>query len=445
MLFEKSKKLGLILNEKQISLFLSIFCFILIFNILGCISNSVKLKSSSPVSKIPIKYKNPLPQEFSKLKKINVDYQLMGYCKANVNNKYKKSSQEIEPKKIDKNFTRAGTYLVINQDETTVFQNEMLGQKLYLVNNSSDEINAWIFDGRFLIDAEALNENNEWAPISYIPEIVSGNNINWIKLKKNRFLEFSVPVFEGNFKTKLRYSFRDNWTGKKIVSNEIEANINKLQLDKNKKEGRKNIDSKFPITEIPNRNIVLLKSKVLQLDKLNIDETLVGLCFANTKPLKIDEDFPQGSLYLVANQKEYSIAHINNLGFYLYLVNATPEKVNLDTIDHCLHIIMEVLNENNEWTSISTLPWSWCGNSYFPIQLKSNEYLKFNVPIFNGSYKTKLRFVLRVNEDQEICSNEIETAINFSQLKHEKFLNFNANKKVPNTIDIDQFMMQLKK
>jgi hypothetical protein len=177
---------------------------------------------------------------------------------------------------------------------------------------------------------------------------------------------------------------------------------------------------------------------------LNITETLVGHFFSNAEHLKIDADFPQGSLYLVANQKEFTKVQNNNLGFYLYLVNATTKEVKLDTIDKSLYIIMEVLDANNEWAPISCLPWSTCGNSYYPIRLNSNEYLKTNVPVFEGEFKTKLRFVLRINKDEEICSNEIETSINLSQLKHEKLLELKDSENLITIIGDDSIIKKLR-
>ena len=55
-------------------------------------------------------------------------------------------------------------------------------------------------------------------------------------LDKNEFWEFSIPVFKGKFKTKIRYTLT---MGKmqKIYSNEIVAAINKDQLDEKKLQG----------------------------------------------------------------------------------------------------------------------------------------------------------------------------------------------------------------
>jgi hypothetical protein len=123
------------------------------------------------------------------------------------------------------------------------------------------------------------------------------------------------------------------------------------------------------------------------------------------------------------------------LGCKLYLANTTDTILELLACDSRIDIVAEALNEKNKWAPISYLPSSWCGNSYHTIKLDKNEYWSFDIPIFKGNMKTKLRYVLILDEDYKIISNEIETFLNKEQFAQEKKQGHKSNNLMDPYID----------
>jgi len=87
------------------------------------------------------------------------------------------------------------------------------------------------------IVTEVQDTNGDWTSIVYLPRSWCGNSYHTITLGPDEYWEFAMPIFKGDFKTKLRYKLKNKlWT---YVSNEIDVFINKDQLDKEKKQGYK--------------------------------------------------------------------------------------------------------------------------------------------------------------------------------------------------------------
>jgi hypothetical protein len=193
----------------------------------------------------------------------------------------------------------------------------------------------------------------------------------------------------------------------------------------------KSTETITPITEVPVQNTSLTQAEIKELDSVNISYQFRGDCYAysNAKnaeesngeahsdnlPKIVDKSFPRHGLYLVINQNEFSKIDSAILGCKLYLVNTTESLIKLNASDSRLHIIAEALNEKNEWTAISYLPSSGCGNSYHTVVLDKDEYWSFDIPIFKGSIKTKLRYTLTIDKNNKISSNEIVAYLNKGQ------------------------------
>ena len=185
------------------------------------------------------------------------------------------------------------------------------------------------------------------------------------------------------------------------------------------------------IQEIPGLNSNLTTTEVSQLDSLNIHFQHRANCYAysskknaqksngeahsNNLPKMIDDQFPRNGLYLLINDKEKIQIHDTNLGCKLYLINTSESLIEFNAIDSRINIFAEALNENNKWSSISFLPFSSCGNSYHTIKLDKNEYWDFNIPIFKGTMKTKIRYRLQIDKENKIVSNEVSAYLNPEQ------------------------------
>ncbi len=194
-------------------------------------------------------------------------------------------------------------------------------------------------------------------------------------------------------------------------------------------------DSNTVVTELTGRNTSLTETEIKQADSTNIDFQFMGNCYAYSSPEnavasngeahsdnlpgKVDESFPKKGFYLLINQKELSIIGNNFLASKLYLVNTTNDAIDLEASDSRLNIVAEALNEQNEWVSISYLLMSDCGNSYHTITLDEDEYWSFDIPVFKGPVKTKLRYTLTIDEKNKISSNEITAYLNTGQFDSE--------------------------
>jgi hypothetical protein len=185
----------------------------------------------------------------------------------------------------------------------------------------------------------------------------------------------------------------------------------------------------------PKRASLLTTQEIKHLDSVEVDYLFRGKCYAQSSllnsrpsngeahfgilPQKVDSTFSNGELYLVINSTEYVEIGESKLGCKLYLVNTSDTLMNFRASDSRLHIIAEVLDENNLWVPISYLPSSGCGNSIHTITLGINEFWQFNIPVFKGEFKTKLRYQLTRGK-QIYYSNEVFTFINKKQFDPER-------------------------
>lgn len=177
-------------------------------------------------------------------------------------------------------------------------------------------------------------------------------------------------------------------------------------------------------------------SLLKQLDSFNLDFQFRGNCYAYSSDKyqrpsngeahssnlaqKVTNEFHQDSVFLFINEDELINYGNNVLGCLLYFVNTSDSTIELTAQDSRLDIIAQAQNKEGDWEAISYLPNSWCGNSYHTIVLGENEYWSFNIPIFKGKFKTKMRYVLLMNDiEGAIISNEIDVRINLNQFDKE--------------------------
>jgi len=170
------------------------------------------------------------------------------------------------------------------------------------------------------------------------------------------------------------------------------------------------------------------------LDSLKIDFQLRGNCYAFSSGKYAKESngeahssniakpnnnkFQTGLFGLYLSEKEYQKIYENGIGHTLYLLNTTNSTIEFPAQDSRLDIIAEIKKTGDKWMPITYLPSSWCGNSYHTIALGPNEYWEFVQPVFKGSFKTKLRYRLTL-ENSQLISNEIDVYVNPNQMKKE--------------------------
>ena len=145
------------------------------------------------------------------------------------------------------------------------------------------------------------------------------------------------------------------------------------------------------------------------------DKALGGYYRASNEPKKITEGIPgtDGEIALIALPDDEVPFGKKYKGFRLLLVNRTAKEVSLPASDSRLPIICEARDQDGEWKPIEYLPSSWCGNSHHSAYLPSGHYWEFSVPVYSGSFKTKLRYADRGS----FYSNEFDGSINPAQFK----------------------------
>ena len=151
-------------------------------------------------------------------------------------------------------------------------------------------------------------------------------------------------------------------------------------------------------------------------------KTSNGEAHSDNIPKLIVGQFPAKGLYLYLDTVQLNI--ISWPSFYekpflahdLYFVNHRDSAVEINAQDSRLKIIAEVLNKEGKWVPIEYFASSTCGNSYHTITLDKMEYWKFSVPVFEGPYKTKLRYTFHGSKRALITSNETVVYIHPDQM-----------------------------
>ncbi|SEC41466.1 hypothetical protein SAMN04489761_2928 [Tenacibaculum sp. MAR_2009_124] len=194
---------------------------------------------------------------------------------------------------------------------------------------------------------------------------------------------------------------------------------------------KSNVFGNSLVKNIPFTENASKQGSLLELDSLNVKFQLRGDCYAYSSPKNSDmpngegrsdnlpkivtSEFPRNGLYLTINERELVKYTDSTLGHKLYLVNTTDSILNLEATDSRLDVFIEAIDLDKKWKAISYLPNSSCGNSYHVVNLDREEFWCFDVPVFKGTFKTKLRYVLDVNGWGRVVSNEISCHLNKDQ------------------------------
>lgn len=177
-----------------------------------------------------------------------------------------------------------------------------------------------------------------------------------------------------------------------------------------------------------------------EITNFNIDYMNRGYCYASS-PYKKElagfggwggsgNDFRQMSKFEVFNQETLNVLVVNDdtttykklyNGMKLYVANPTADTFYFEAQDSRLYMKIQAMDKFGEWKDIEYLPGSWCGNSYHKMFLSPDNFWEFDIPKYEGEFKTKLRAQLRYlssqnpNVDALIYSNEFKGSVNPGQ------------------------------
>ncbi|WP_186774451.1 WG repeat-containing protein [Chitinophaga pinensis] len=131
---------------------------------------------------------------------------------------------------------------------------------------------------------------------------------------------------------------------------------------------------------------------------------------------------------LIAIPGQKTVIDKNFNGFRLILANTSRDTVEFPVYEGSLEMELQALTPQHEWMTIEKntlfdLMLS-CGNSFWNVPLTPQQYWRFDSPVYEGVFKTKLRFVIAdvlVNHKGKTCrdtiySNEFEGSINPAQI-----------------------------
>ncbi len=179
-----------------------------------------------------------------------------------------------------------------------------------------------------------------------------------------------------------------------------------------------------------------LSSYAEDLKILKVNKMMPARCYAGSRvdkqalggfgpcdnmPRRLDgsSSFSPNTVSLVAIPTN-SVAVDEYDGFRLLLVNRTKDEVAFNAEDSRLPIFREALDEKGKWNPIEYIPDSFCGNSAHRVFLPADHFWEFLVPRYQGTFKTRMRFVFQKSEDQSLYSDEFEGTINLSQFKRDE-------------------------
>lgn len=138
------------------------------------------------------------------------------------------------------------------------------------------------------------------------------------------------------------------------------------------------------------------------------------------KPLDRRDWGKKGELSLIAFDNE-RVAYFKHQGIAVRLVNRTQKTASFTASDSMLFMAQEALDPKGQWRSIENVPAPFCGNSFHRVFLEPNQYWEFKARVYQGTFKTKIRFRLdtgeRDGEATRIISNEFEGRISLKQFQ----------------------------
>jgi len=161
---------------------------------------------------------------------LNIKFMLRGYCfaaskphKSDPGGFGASSNQPIEfPAYYKKKSNTAELIAYPNKHKS--FFKKYKGFVLLLTNPTPKELQFEASDSRLSIVMQAKNKEGKWVNIEYLPSSWCGNSYHTLTLPINKAWSFIVPQYTGQFKTTLRFKFKN------IYSNEFKGSINEEQF-----------------------------------------------------------------------------------------------------------------------------------------------------------------------------------------------------------------------
>ncbi len=185
--------------------------------------------------------------KIKQVENLNIDFMKRGYFYAyskpdkNDLGGFASNNNGPSKNKKTKNFTPGVLSVSVRTDHRETIDNRYQGIPVFVANATKKKLYFDAQDSRLYMKVQALNNNGEWRDIEYLPSSWCGNSYHKLSLKPGKYWKFKMPVYEGDFNTKLRVELeycdpddksKDNWERKtlKIYNNEFDGSINPGQF-----------------------------------------------------------------------------------------------------------------------------------------------------------------------------------------------------------------------
>jgi hypothetical protein len=182
-------------------------------------------------------------KEQQNLDRLNIDYMNRGYFYSS--SPYKQelagyggwggSGNDFQKVSESNKLVRGKLNMMVNPDDKEKYRETYEGMKMYVANASKDTFYFDAQDSRLYLKIQAQDRNGKWKDIEYLPSSSCGNSYHSLFLPPTHYWEFVIPLYEGEFKTKLRAELlykkdNDQKNDDILYSNEFDGSINPGQF-----------------------------------------------------------------------------------------------------------------------------------------------------------------------------------------------------------------------
>jgi len=184
--------------------------------------------------------------------------------------------------------------------------------------------------------------------------------------------------------------------------------------------------SKEKDTILKNLNIDFMNRESFYAYSIIETQKYNGWARSQNLATNLDDCNAKPGFYVIVDTTSKTLFHDRYNGYAVSVVNNSNDTVVFNAQDSRLYMVVEALDPKGEWKPIEYSPNSWCGNSYHTLALAPQNKWTFSTPVYEGSYKTKLRISLRyidptvkkkgrTSHEVFVYSNEFDGSINPGQ------------------------------
>lgn len=124
---------------------------------------------------------------------------------------------------------------------------------------------------------------------------------------------------------------------------------------------------------------------------------------------------PENEVSVLVDLESVAACPPRTLGRIVRIVNTTKKEAAFAACDSVIRLVLEGKDEAGNWKVLEGEPDSFCGNSYHRAFLPESRMWTVAVPVYEGSFKTKLRYRLMTSYKDDsgaILSAEFDGAVN---------------------------------